>query len=82
LAPTAGEVLQDSALTLPLERVRLAADEGDPPVVHDDCLGRGGLVTFHGDDGTAGDDEVRGRDRGGVGRLLAAGGEGERGNDD
>ncbi len=65
-----------------LERVRLGSDKGDPAVIHDDRFDRGGLVAFHGDDGAAGNDEVRSRDWGRVGRLLAAGGEHEGGGED
>ena len=78
----AGEVLQHRPVGPLLERVHLAADKGDPAVVDDDRFDGGGLVALHGDDRAAGDDEVRGRAGGSVGRLLAAGGKYEGGNED
>ena len=78
----ASEVLQHCPVGLLLERVHLAADKGDPAVVHDDRFGEGGLVAFHGDDGAAGDDEIRGFTRGSAGGLLAASGKREGGHED
>ena len=78
----AGKILQHRAVALLLECIRLAADEGDLAVVHDDRLDGDRLVAFHRDDGAAGDDEVRGRDGGGVGRLSAAAGKHEGGDED
>ena len=78
----AAEVLHHRSVALLPERVRLAADERDPAVVHDDRLDGDGQVALHRDDGAAGDNEVRGRAGSGVGGLLAAGGHCEGGNED
>ncbi len=74
--------LQHRAVALPLERGRLAADERDPAVVHNDCFDGGGSVALHGDDRPARDDEVRPFAELSVGGLLAAGSHCEGGNED